>query len=295
VRTSATAVTLGTAEVTVTGTTIGAADDGPDATCACTSSSGNVWYRFTLPHAGVVYIDSQGSVADTGIFITDSTGSLVPAQAGNGRTAAGLCNDDAGCGTTSGFDSTDSRTWGFLAAGTYYVSVSNCLADGAFTLHFQYVRRDVGTFFYDARFTGDTTLTDVLISGSVTTPGCTIGPSGEDVRWFITCGSPQLFSVCPGDGGQWQREETGGTTTYDSAMYVRSAQTGGQVACNDDGGAGIECRGYTGPAPGTLTGPNYGSRLDIAAAPRGLNTLFVDERLVMSGGMNYTLRYTVRD
>ena len=75
---------------------------------------------------------------------------------------------------------------------------------------------------------------------------------------------------------------------------MRSAQTGMDVSCNDDGMAmgGTDCRGTDG-ASTTLLSQQYGSRLNNVTAPRGINAVFVDERFGGSG-MQYTLRYQVR-
>lgn len=70
-------------------------------------------------------------------------------------------------------------------------------------------------------------------------------------------------------------------------MYLRSAQTGSDVTCNDDGPSTANCVGTGGD-----TRP-YGARLANVTVPRGLNALFVDSRTGASG-MAYTLRYTVR-
>lgn len=119
-------------------------------------------------------------------------------------------------------------------------------------------------------------------------PSCTIGNSGEDVRWFVTCGGQaEFFSLCSSDGGGFTRQS--GSATFDPVLYMRSAQSGAETACNDDGGTvgGTACAGTGGDAA------QYGSRFNNVVAPRGLNTVFVDER-TQASGMNYTLRYTVR-
>jgi hypothetical protein len=290
-RTSATAITLGAAEVVVMGSTVGASHDGPSP-CVCTSGA-NVWYTFTLARRSVVYFDTAGSGFDTSLFITDSAGTAVPGQTSAGFPTEGLCNDDAHC-SAGGFTSIrESRTAGVLAAGTYYVAVGGC-ATGAFTLRGQRIPDDVGYYFYSSRLQGDGMTSTVLIGTSVTTGTCGGTASGEDVRWFLTCGEPQLFSLCASDGGSFQRRE-GTSTFFDPSMYVRSGQSGAEVACNDDGGAmgGTNCVG-TAPAP-AMPGDTaaYGSRLNDVGVPRGIAVVIVDERSGGSG-MDYTLRHIVR-
>ena len=294
-RTSAIAVTLGATETTVTGTTAGATHDGP-MPCGCTSGA-NVWYRFTLATAGVVYLDTQGTGFDTSLFLTDAAGAALPAQAGNGQPNAGLCNDDnLTCSGVSGFTATESRTWGYLAPGTYYVAVGGC-AVGAFTLHLQYLASNVGSFFYSTRLTGTGTPSTVLVGASASTSACGGTASGEDVRWIVSCGSRQFFSLCRSDGASFQRREGAvGTTLYDPSLYLRSAQSGAEVMCNDDGMGmgGTDCRGYLGTDMAALDTLHYGSRLNNVLVPRGLSAVFVDGR-VGSSGMDYALRHVVAD
>jgi hypothetical protein len=177
-----------------------------------------------------------------------------------------------------------------LAAGTYYIAVSGFGASstGTFSLHVQHIASTYGSFFYSTAITGTLTATATsLIGASARTPSCTLGASGEDVRWFMTCGvaTPSLFSLCQADGGSFVR--LSGTTTYDPAMYVYSGLSATQVQCNDDGGSSFNCRG-TGTGADSLY---FGSRIS-APMPRGVNAVVVDERLRTSG-MNYTLRYQI--
>ena len=278
----ATALPLGVGETTVTGTTLGATRDGPSVPCTCTSG-GNVWYRFSLTQREVVYLDTAGSSFDTSLFITDANGMPVRGQAGN--NLPGLCNDDAAC-VSGGFSSwTQSRTAGVLNPGTYYVSVGGC-STGNFTLHLQHMPTSAGSYFYPAQFSGDGTTTARLVFASAAASTCGGTGSGEDVRWFVSCGAqPQLFSLCQGDGGAFTRQS--GSNTYDPVMYLRSAQTGSDVTCNDDGPSASNCVGTGGDAR------PYGSRLASVTVPRGLNALFVDSR-TGGPGMIYSLRYTVR-
>lgn len=276
-------LTLGAGETTVTGTTSGATRDGPAVPCNNTSG-GNVWYSFVLLQPEVVYLDTAGSNTDTSVFITDSRGNPVAGQPGNPN--AGLCNDNAGC-TTGGFQwAAESRTAGVLGVGTYFVSVSAGYSHN-FTLHLQHMPVRAGSYFYAPQLSGDGTARTFLTGTSAASSATCGGTgSGEDVRWFVSCGAqPQLFSVCQGDGGAFTRQS--GSNTYDPVMYLRSAQTGADVTCNDDGPSTSNCVGTGGD-----TRP-FGSRLASVTVPRGLNALFVDSR-TGGPGMAYTLRYTVR-
>jgi hypothetical protein len=288
-RANATTLTFGAAEVTVTGTTRGATHDAP---AACVTGAGpDVWYRFTVPAAEVVYFDTAGSAFDTGLLVTDSAGAAV----------TGACNDDASC-STGGFTSfTQSRIAMILGSSTgpttYYLAVTGYNgASGDFTLHAQHLPRTGASFFYDTPISGGPTDTSTTLIGTSEASSMTCGgtASGEDVRWFVTCGAqPQLFSLCRSDTGATYTRQIG-TTLYDPALYMRSAQTGMEVSCNDDGMAmgATDCRGTDG-ATTTLLSSQFGSRLNNVIAPRGINEVFVDERHGGSG-MQYTLHYQVR-
>ncbi len=278
-RASATAVTLLAGETTVTGTTAGATFDGP---AGCGDGVANVWYRVTLTGSEVLYADTAGTTAyDSRLYLVNSAGALV----------ANTCSDDAGC-TTGGFAFNNARFATLLPAGTYYIGVSgfNTGTVGAFTLHLQHLPRTIGSFFYDTAISGTSTATTTLVGTSAQSSTCGGTASGEDVRWFMTCGATtQFFSLCSSDGGTFSRRI--GTTNYDPALYLRSGQSGAEVTCNDDGGTmgGTACAG-TGTGADTSA---YGSRLNNVTVPRGINAVFVDER-VGGSGMTYRLAYTVR-
>ncbi len=301
-RANATTITLNTAaEVTVRGTTADATRDGPTVTCSCTGS-GNVWYRFVVPSAGVVYFDTAGSGYDTSLFITDSAGALVPAQANNGLTQPGLCNDDASCGAGGGFTSSlQSRIAAFFMPGTYNLAVGGCGA-GAFTLHAQYVRADVARVFSSSRIAGTGNTGNVTLTSATSGAAGTCGGTGgaENARWFVTCGETadtQLFSVCRSDPDALFTRRTSfvSGTLFDPVLYVRGAQNGAQVACNDDGtGTGVDCRGVvpvlSGTTVGTLDSLQRGSRLTGLRTPRGLGVVFTDT-LGPGSGMIYNMRF----
>jgi hypothetical protein len=284
-RANATSITLGNAEVTRTGTTTGASYDGPAAAgCWSCAGAGNVWYSFTLADRAVVYADTAGSTFDTILQLVDSSGVRV--------AGTNTCSDDASC-TAGGFTSSlQSRVYAGLSAGTYFISVGGC-GSGSFTLHVQRLLATFGSFVYTSTpltGTGTTAMTSLVGASRRVSSTCSsnLGPSGEDVRYFVTCGGQQqFFSLCPADGGSFTRRI--GTTNYDPIMSLYSASTGAEFGCNDDGPAmgGTNCAGTGGD---TI---NYGSRLNNIVAPRGLNAVIVDERYTTSG-MGYTLRHIVR-
>jgi len=285
-RANALPIAFGSAEVQVAGTTVAATHDGPTVPCLCTNYE-NVWYTFTLTAREVVYFDTAGSGFDSSLSITDSLGGVLQGNAPIGSTADGYCNDDSGCGTTGAFVSTfESRTWAVLAAGTYYLAVGGCSAH-TFTLRAQHLPTNVGSYFYASQLAGMGTTSTLLVGTSGSAGTCGGTSSGEDVRWFVTCGATEFFSLCQSDGGTFTRSN--GTVSWDPSMYVRSANTGSEVVCNDDGGlmGGTNCAGTGGD---TL---QYGSRINNVATPRGLNAVFVDSRTGGSG-MSYTLAYAVQ-
>jgi hypothetical protein len=295
-------VALTGAEVTVSGTTVDATKDGPASGSECfgCTGGGNVWYSVTLPEAGVLYADTQGSSYDTKLFLTSSTGAIV--TEGDGED---WCQDDHSCGSAPGWGLRDARIYGWLSAGTYLISVGGCTT-GTFTLHLQFMASGAASFFYDEPMEGDDVTDSTLLVGTSVTAGtCGGASSGEDARWFVTCGGqPQTFSLCRSDSiGFFIRtrpeyERTNGTVNYDPRMYTRSAQTGAQVTCNDDGASmgATDCRGYN-SAVGTgslVDGFEYGSRINGIVVPRGIGAVFVDSSSGGSG-MDYRLLHRIQD
>ncbi|MEZ4393760.1 MAG: hypothetical protein R3A48_22035, partial [Polyangiales bacterium] len=110
----------------------------------------------------------------------------------------------------------------------------------------------------------------------------------------------QLFSTCRSDPGAFFiRRQTYYSTdaNFDPLMYVRSAQTGAQVGCNNDGsGIGVDCRGVIPNIVGANVGPldtaQRGSRLTGLATPRGVGLVFSDG-ILRSDGMRYNMRFQV--
>lgn len=301
-RADAIAIGLTAGEVTRTGSTVNATNDAPAGECAGCSGGGNVWYSVTLAEAGVLYADTQGSTGtlDTKLLVTNATGTIL--TAGTGEI---WCQDDNSCGAAPGWGNRDSRVYGWLAAGTYNISVGGC-GTGAFSLHVQFIASSSSSYFYHPPIAGNAvTDSTVLISTSAAAGTCGGTPSGEDARWFVTCGGqPQLFSLCRSDSlgfifltrPEWER--TDGTTSFDPTLYVRSANTGAQVECNDDGTSmgATDCLGYdsTMASHPLVTGWQYGSRLNDIVVPRGVATVYVDSRSG-SSGMDYRLLHRVKD
>ncbi len=276
-RASATVLTLGVGETTVAGTTANASVDSPTPSCGAATTSPNVWYRVTLTQRELLYVDLAGSSYDTVAYLVSSTGAEV----------ANTCNDDSGCSTTT-FTAVQSRTAAVLAAGTYYIGVSGFNgASGFFTMHVQHLPA-VGSRFFDAAISGTAvTASSTLTGTSAYTPACTAGPSGEDVRWFMACGTTtaSLFSMCRSDNASATYVRASGATTYDPSMAVRSGSTGAEIGCNDDGSA-TDCQGTGGDTA------NYGSRISVAV-PRGVATVINDER-ARANGMTYRMFYNIQ-
>lgn len=297
-RANATVLTVGVMETTVTGTTVHATHDGPNVDCSCTSG-GNVWYRFTLTVGAAIHVDTASTLdsTDTSLLLTDDTGAPLAAQPENGQTSDGLCNDDSGCGATTGWGTEfHSRTWAFLGPGTYFIAVGSC-GEGPFTLHLQNIPTTEGSYFYTTRISGESTDETVLIGTNQHSSTCGGRISGEDVRWFVTCGANQFFSMCQGDGGGYvSRTTTRETTRWDPVLYTHSGITGHETVCSSTGFTGVDCRGQvgtslTGATQDTVSG---GARLTNRAATRGVNAILVDE-VSRGSGMWYRIKWRITD
>lgn len=275
--TSAIPVALGAAETTIFGSTLNAGNDGPASGVGC-SGGPNVWYSFTLAQAEVVYIDTAGSGWDTSIYLIDGNGAVVPSMG----------NDDGACTSGDWRESHgyESKISGLLAAGTYRLSVGGCDSDN-FVIHLQHMPQALGAY-YEGQLTGSGSVSTYLTGASQLTSTCGGNASGEDVRWYPSCGGqPAFFSLCMSDGGNYTRSN--GTVSFDPAIYSWSGVTASVSACNDDGGAAFACQGTGGDAS------NYGSRLNVTTH-RGINGLIVDERsggTPNAHGVDYTLAFSV--
>jgi hypothetical protein len=300
-------ILLGQSESVFHGSTSGATRDGPDAPIGCTGF--NVWFAFTLMQREVVYADTAGSNFDTSLYVVDSAGNLVP----------GMANDDASClGGNANIEfggdwrephGYESAIAGELAPGTYRISVGGC-ATGTFTLHVQHMPVALGSFFegrihadYEGLRLPDNyslqthTASTYLAGASRLSSTCGGAASGEDVRWFTSCGNTgdsAVFSLCQGDGATYSRalpQPNGGAPVYfDPVLYTWNGRAGDFGECNDNffiNGLNppFNCQGTGGDAV------NLGSRLRVSLH-RGLNGVIVDERSGGSG-MTYTLVYRI--
>ncbi len=286
------------AERSTTGTTVNATHDGPAVPCSCTNGE-NVWFRFRVPTAGVVYFDTAGSSFDTSLFLTDSAGTPVAAQAVNGFYSAGLCNDDSRCGQGGGFtNENQARLAGYLSPGNYNIAVGGCGA-GTFTLRWQYVTEGAGRNFVDNRLLGTGTAAPVTLGSGASLSAATCGGTAgaEHVRWYLSCGATserQLFSVCRSDGSaEFVRLSVLAGVAHDPVLYARSAQTGATLSCVDNSSASatVDCRGtidHPAPVADQLDSNHYGARLSNLSTPRGIGTLFVDTR-TGGPGMTFSL------
>lgn len=302
-RANATILNIVGGETTLVGSSTGATKDGPTSgtECAGCTTGGNVWYLVRLAEAGALYLDTQGSSFDTKLFVTNGSGALL--TAGTGES---WCEDDGDCSGVAGWGTRDARVYGWLPAGDYYVSVGGC-ATGSFTLHAQFLAQSESRFFYTAPISGNALTADTaLLASGIATSTCGGTGSGEDARWFVTCGGQaQTFSLCRSDSigfifldrPQWERAATAAsTTTFDPTLYLLSGQTGEQIACNDDGASmgATDCRGYTDNNPSTFATAEFGSRLNGITVPRGIAAIFVDSR-TGNGGMNYRMLHRITD
>lgn len=110
---------------TYSGSTASATVDG-SASCGSSSTTRDVWFKYTAPAAGTLRVDSCGSAYDTVV-------SLHSACAGTSANQL-VCNDDCGGSPCGGVNSCISRA--VTTGVTYYVRVSGYNgASGSFTLH----------------------------------------------------------------------------------------------------------------------------------------------------------------
>ncbi|MFT5356594.1 MAG: hypothetical protein ACI9KE_003819 [Polyangiales bacterium] len=244
----------------------------------CNANGPNVWYTFTLTEQSVVWADTADSDYDTAIYLTDSTGTPI----------SNMCNDDCPCGFSSGSEvgALESCMAKRLSTGTYFISVGGFSASttGNFTLNLQ-VLPQAGSFLWSQRLDGMGATPSVPLTGTsgqtASCGGSRTGNSGEDVRWFVSCGetATRAFSVCPEDGGSWER----GMSDYDPVIYIRSGADGTETACNDDG-SGSSCQAIGG-------GSNFGSRIPDHMAGRGVHGVYIDSRGSGGSGMSYSMAY----
>jgi hypothetical protein len=197
---SALGLSMDTSPLVVTGST----STFTNAANSC-GAAADVYYRFTLSHREVVYVDTFGSTFDTLVGIADTCG------------AAPTCNNDA-CSTLQ------SQLVAVLDPGTHFLVVDGASASGSFVLHVQQVAvsgsSPMSMYALPATFTqsGDTSALGVS-----NTPGtCGAGPD----QWFS-------WASCPTTAAGNVDATVCGAATYDSVLQLlNGAATGG--GCNDN-------------------------------------------------------------
>jgi hypothetical protein len=199
-----TALTVGTA---VTGTTVGA---NHNYTGSCGGSGPDIVYRFTLGStsdffAAVVATSSWDPV----VYISTTCGS------------SSYCNDDWGGGGLSSALEVDG-----LPAGTYYLVVDGLgSSSGTFILE---------TYSHGNWVTGDGCADAKRLYNGVSgntgaqwndyTPSCRSSDSYDEVFYFIVESSRTVTVT------------TCSTASWDTVLFMRDdCDTGGDIACNDDG------------------------------------------------------------
>ena len=213
----------------------------------------DVYYRFTLPAAEVVYVDTFGSSFDSVVRIYPGLCTAVP--------AAPTCFDDQ-CGGR--------QTQGAvaLAAGSYCLVVdqySSAQTTGALVLTFTRGGR-TGTAISAA--SGSQTATSCSgTNGSLST--CQVTSTAPDAGYFFL-GCPAVTKVVGAN--------TCTGTAFDSVVYLRKAGAAGDLACSDDVvgcGGGLQSSSFTA----------------ASAVGAGLFWLIVDGYQAQCGP--FTLNYTI--
>ncbi len=239
------------------------AHDDSSGTCGGTGGR-DVFYKFTLPAAEVVYADTFGSNFDTVIRLF--------AGACTSQGAMQACVDES-CGTHQ------SQVAMQLAAGTYCLVVDQAQSEdtstsngpGAATLHFT---------------RGGRTGTQVAAaSGSVTgntADGTSTNQTNPDTSCETNSSQPDdgyFFTSCPAQTFTVGASTCGGTV--DTIIYLRSGSAkASSVACDDDGCGGGKFQSVFSGA--SVTGPN-------------IHWLVVDGFGVGTAGRGaYTLTYTIQ-
>jgi cysteine-rich repeat protein len=222
------------------GTTVGATDD--NAACAlaagCTAGGADVWYRFTLAQAEVVFLSVQGGADWDAVLHVRSDGCT--------GTEAG-CNDDS-CGNHL------SQWAGVLDAGAYWVAVDGCsaAAAGAFTLRYVHSRcpeaNDTTQVTESTWYGGNSCGWGADLTGSCG------GGDDPDVPLFL--------AACPGTRTLRAANCGDAHTTWNSSIYVRQ---GGGGTC---GSREIACAG-----PGAVTG--CWPRADLTTTVTGPDLVFI--------------------
>jgi hypothetical protein len=199
-------------------------NDQDNAGASCGLGGGrDVFYKFTLPAAEVVYFDTFGSSFDSVVRIFPGACTAPPATQ--------TCFDDQ-CGV---FQSQGALQ---LAAGAYCLVVdqfSSAQTSGALVLAFQRGGR-TGTGIA----TASGSQAGTSCSGTdASTGACQQVSTAQDTAYY--------FLVCPATTRTVGASTCTGTA-FDSVVYLRKTGAAGEVACNDDSsgcGSGLQSR-FTG-------------------------------------------------
>ncbi|HVV85545.1 MAG TPA: MopE-related protein [Kofleriaceae bacterium] len=169
----------------------------------------DVFYRFTLPAAEVVYFDTFGSSFDSVV-----------------RIFPGACTDNPGAQTCFDDQCSGRQTQGALqlAAGNYCLVVdqySSAQTTGSLVLTFARTGR-TGTAI--AAASGTQSGTSCSGTNAMTGSCQPVSTAPDAGYYFLTCPSTTktvAASTCSG-------------TAHDSVVYLRKAGSGNDLACNDD-------------------------------------------------------------
>jgi hypothetical protein len=182
-------------------------------TCGLPANGGrDVYYRFYLPAAEVIYVDTFGSNFDSVLRLYSGTCTSIASEV--------VCRDDS-CG------SLQSQQAMQLAAGNYCLIVDqygNGQTNGALTLHFT---RGGRTGIAIAAASGSQSGTTTGVSNQTTPSACgTFNHTAPDDGYF--------FTMCPADS-RVVSANTCTATTWDSVVYLRTGNAqNADTACNDD-------------------------------------------------------------
>jgi hypothetical protein len=162
-----------------------AANHSVEGSCACTNGSAarDVFYRFTLTAAEIVYADttSAAGINPSLFFQTAANANIASANLPGGST----CNDNGGIAGCAFPNTSDAQVAALLPAGTYFLVLSGCTG-GESTIRFQHLpasnvvqRLNVTS---GSTFTGAGTLSGAsAISGAC----CSNGP--EVTYYAVSC------------------------------------------------------------------------------------------------------------
>jgi hypothetical protein len=222
---NATPVTLThSVPVSFSGSTIGASHE-MNGLCGASTTSPDVYYRFTLAERSLVYADGFGSGYDIVLFFSPSCGGAQP--------GGYACNDDS-CGTLQ------SQIVQVLNPGTYYLVVSGFAGSrGNFTVNMQTLPASDRVYQIgsgNANYSGNT-------SGLSNrhTPGCAFSNAPDETWYHLTC---------PWYGGGSMYAGTCGMAGWDTMLAFRQGNAGGgPSACNDDS-CGLQSRIWSGVTGG---------------------------------------------